>query len=62
MIAEFEATGQVIIYQGKQDYLDLIADNTAVGRTIHRVHTVHASGLGEQRCCPRHRGRAGRLP
>jgi hypothetical protein len=44
-IAEFEATGQVIIYQGKQDYLDLIAGNTAVGRTIRRVHTVHASGL-----------------
>jgi hypothetical protein len=44
-IAEFEATGRIIIYQGKQDYLDLITDNAAAGRTIRRVHTVHASRL-----------------
>ena len=41
-IAEFEATGRIIIYQGKQDYLDLITGNAAAGRTIRRVHTVHA--------------------
>lgn len=44
-IAEFEATGQIIIYQGKQDYLDEISRNVAAGRTIRRVHTVHASRL-----------------
>ena len=44
-IAEFEATGRIIIYEGKQDYLDLITGNAAAGRTIRRVHTVRASRL-----------------
>ncbi len=44
-IAEFEATGQIIIYPGKQRWLDLISGNAAAGRTIRRVHTVHASRL-----------------
>ncbi|MGH8571475.1 MAG: DUF6879 family protein [Gammaproteobacteria bacterium] len=44
-IAEFEATGRIIIYEGKQDWLDLVAGHTAAGRTIRRVHTVHASRL-----------------
>lgn len=44
-IAEFEATGQILIYEGKQRWLDLLASNTAAGRTIRRVHTVHASQL-----------------
>lgn len=45
-IAEFEATGQILIYEGKQRWLDLLASHTAAGRTIRRVHTVHASRLG----------------
>jgi len=44
-IAEFEATGRIIIYEGKQNWLDKIAADTAAGRTIRRVHTVHASRL-----------------
>lgn len=44
-IAEFEATGRIVIYEGKQDWLDLISGNAAAGRTIRRVHTVHASRL-----------------
>ncbi len=44
-IAEFEATGRIVIYEGKRDWLDLIAGNAVVGRTIRRVHTVHASRL-----------------
>jgi hypothetical protein len=44
-IAEFEATGRIVPYPGKQDWLDLIAGHTAAGRTIRRVHTVHASRL-----------------
>ncbi|MGH8886964.1 MAG: DUF6879 family protein [Egibacteraceae bacterium] len=44
-IAEFETTGRIITYPGKQDWLDLIAGHTAAGRTIRRVHTVHASRL-----------------
>jgi hypothetical protein len=44
-IAEFEATGQILIYEGKQQWLDLLASNTAAGRTIRRVHTVHACRL-----------------
>lgn len=44
-IAEFEATGRIMIYEGKQHWLDLLACNTAAGRTIRRVHTVHASRL-----------------
>ncbi|MGQ0775522.1 MAG: DUF6879 family protein [Pseudonocardiales bacterium] len=44
-LAEFEATGRIIVYPGKQDYLDEISRNVAAGRTIRRVHTVHASRL-----------------
>ncbi|MGH3935339.1 MAG: DUF6879 family protein [Pseudonocardiaceae bacterium] len=44
-IAEFEATGQILTYQGKQRWLDLLTSHTAAGRTIRRVHTVHASRL-----------------
>ncbi|MGH3547431.1 MAG: DUF6879 family protein [Pseudonocardiaceae bacterium] len=44
-IAEFEATGQILIYEGKQRWLDQLASHTAAGRTIRRVHTVHASRL-----------------
>jgi hypothetical protein len=44
-IAEFEATGQIMIYEGKQRWLDQLATNAAAGRTIRRVHTVHASQL-----------------
>jgi hypothetical protein len=32
-IAEFEATGRIIIYQDKQHWLDLITGNAAAGRT-----------------------------
>lgn len=44
-IAEFEATGRIVVYEGKRDWLDQITGNTAAGRTIRRVHTVHASRL-----------------
>lgn len=44
-IAEFEASGRIILYEGKQDWLDQITGNAAAGRTIRRVHTVHASRL-----------------
>ena len=33
-IAEFEATGRIIIYQNNQDWLDLITGNAAAGRTM----------------------------
>lgn len=46
-IAEFEATGRIIIYEGKQDWLDRLTANTAAGRTIRRVHTVHGSRLSD---------------
>ncbi len=44
-IAEFEATGQIMTYPDKQRWLDQLASNAAAGRTIRRVHTVHASRL-----------------
>lgn len=44
-IAEFEATGQIVNYPDTQRWLDQVASNTAAGRTIRRVHTVHASRL-----------------
>ena len=44
-IAEFEATGQIITYPEKQRWLEQVASNTAAGRTIRRVHTVHGSRL-----------------
>lgn len=44
-IAEFEATGRIILYPGKQDWLDLVAGHAAAKRAVQRVHTVHASGL-----------------
>lgn len=44
-IVEFEATGWIILYPGKQDWLDLVAGHADEGRTIRRVHTVHASRL-----------------
>ncbi|HEU0087295.1 MAG TPA: hypothetical protein VFQ77_06560 [Pseudonocardiaceae bacterium] len=44
-IAEFDATGRIIIYEGKQNWLDKVTAHTAAGRTIRRVHTVHASRL-----------------
>ncbi|MGH3840820.1 MAG: DUF6879 family protein [Pseudonocardiaceae bacterium] len=44
-IAEFEATGQIVNYPDKQRWLDQLVSNTAAGRTIRRVHTVHASRL-----------------
>lgn len=45
VIAEFEATGRIVTYEGKQRWLDQLASNTAAGRTIRRVHTVHSSRL-----------------
>lgn len=44
-IAEFEATGQILSSPEKQRWLDQLVSNTAAGRTIRRVHTVHASRL-----------------
>jgi hypothetical protein len=44
-MAEFEVTGRIVIYEGKQRWLDQLVSNTAAGRTIRRVHTVHASRL-----------------
>jgi hypothetical protein len=44
-ITEFEATGQIMSYEGKQRWLDQLVSDTAAGRTIRRVHTVHASRL-----------------
>ncbi|MGH8929333.1 MAG: DUF6879 family protein [Egibacteraceae bacterium] len=44
-IAEFEATGRIILYPGKQDWLDLVAGHAATGRAVQRAHTVHAARL-----------------
>lgn len=44
-IAEFQVTGRIVSYEGKQDWLDLITSNAAAGRTIRRVHTVHSGRL-----------------